>query len=75
MIIAFAVLLAIVLSVTTLLTVLTSVATVYLWRKLRKAQAQVESLMAVVYTLNTDKQVLLAQQSPLFYPKQGSTLH
>jgi hypothetical protein len=75
LIVALAVLLAIVLTATTLLALLASVAAVYLWRKLRKAQNHVESLTVAVYSLNTERQVLLAQQPPLFYSKQGSTMH
>jgi uncharacterized protein YoxC len=75
MIIAFAVLLAIVLSTTTLLAAISSCVAIYLWRRLRRAQNHVENLTVTVYTLNTDRQVLLAQQSPLLYARQGSTLH
>jgi uncharacterized iron-regulated membrane protein len=74
MIIALAVLLAIVLVATTLLALMASVAAVYLWHKRKKAIITIENLTALAHSLNTEKQVLLAQQPSLFYSKQG-TIH
>jgi hypothetical protein len=74
MIIAFAVLLTVVLSTTTLMAVLASLISVYLWHKRKKAIMTIENLTALAHSLNTEKQILLAQQPSLFYSKQG-TIH
>jgi hypothetical protein len=76
LVVGLLVLIAIMLTATSLLCVLSLGTAIYLWRKSSQAQGRIETLTSTVYTLYAEKAVLAERHSkPFSFGKHSSELH